>query len=265
MVTHQLTHERMIPAKIGKRRVPAKSPNATPSPPAKQKKENEMEELMKEVRLMMKKVDDDKIERLKEAKEERLERQEERKEEMERLEGLLTAHRDSWEKEKIILMERQEKLEERLCRLEKAEKRNNVIVSNYSAKETDSRKLAREMEGMMSRKAGEPVRVETAYSIRSVLGVRQVVRLAEFEDKMIVMRNKKKFFEEKGDKRIPIYVDDDLTPEEREIQKKARDFAKMKREEGCEVKVGHKKVFVKGVEMRWVNEEKGFVEFGKKN
>lgn len=60
-------------------------------------------------------------------------------------------------------------------------------------------------------------------------------------------------------------MDDDLTPEEREIQKKARDFAKRKREEGCEVKVGYKRVFVKSVEMRWDNEEKGFVEFGRKD
>lgn len=255
----------MEPPKIRKRRIPAKSPNSTPSPPAKQRKDNEMEKLLKEVRQMMKTLEEDKTERQKESIKEKKERQEERREDMDKLEGLLTAHRDSWEKEKKILMERQEKLEERLCRLEKEGKRNNVIVSNYEAKETDSRKLAREMEDMMSKKVGEPVRVETAYRIRSERGDRQVVRLAEFEDKMIVMKNKKKFFEKRGEEKIPIYVDDDLTIEEREIQKKARDFAKTKREEGCVVKVGYKKVFVEGAEMRWSTEEKSFVEYGKRN
>lgn len=128
----------MDAARISKRRLPAKSPNSTPSspaPPTKLKKQNEMEELMKEVRMMMQKVDKDRKERQEELKKERKERQEERKGDMEKLESLLTAHRESWEEEKMILLKWQAKLEERLCRLEKAGKRNNIVVSNYTAKE----------------------------------------------------------------------------------------------------------------------------------
>lgn len=251
----------MSSARISKIRNPAKSPNATPSPPAKVRKQDEMEKLMKDVKLMMKKVDDDMLMRQEEAKKEKIER----KEDMMKLEGLLTAHRESWEAEKKVLLERQDKLEDRLDRLEKAERKNNIIVSNYKPREAESRKLAKEIEGMLSKKIGEPVRVESAYSFKTALGERQVVRMGDFEDKLTVMKNKKKFFEEKESKKLPIYVDDDLTTEERKIQKKARDFARIQREEGKVVKIGYKKVYVAGVEMRWTNEETGFVEFCKKN
>lgn len=254
--------KRMEAAKISKRRKPATSPSAIKSPPLKQRKEeSEMEELQVMMRSMMKELKEDREDRKKEIKKER----EERKEEMKKLEGMLAANRESWEKEKKQINERQEKLEERLMRLEKADKRKNIIMSNFKAADGDSRKLAEDIEKMLSEKVGERVRVESAYRFKTVLGERQVVKMKDFEDKLIVMRNKKKLYEESRGEKTPFYVDDDLTQEDREIQKKAREFAKVSRAAGREARVGYRKVFEDGVEMRWSNDKKEFVKGGRRN
>lgn len=69
----------------------------------------------------------------------------------------------------------------------------------------------------MSTRVGESVKVELVYSFKTARGERQVVKMGDFENKMIVIKNKRKFYEEKGSKRLPIYIDDDLTPEERDV------------------------------------------------
>jgi hypothetical protein len=48
----------------------------------------------------------------------------------------------------------------------------------------------------------------------------------------------------------------DLTKQEREIQKKLRTIAKEEKREGKEVKVGYTQITIEGVQWRW-NEERG--------
>jgi hypothetical protein len=64
-----------------------------------------------------------------------------------------------------------------------------------------------------------------------------------------------------------MYIDNDLTNEEREIQKKLREVAREARDKGKWVKIGYRKRQINGGWLRWEREEKlkkNFLEEGKK-
>jgi hypothetical protein len=48
-----------------------------------------------------------------------------------------------------------------------------------------------------------------------------------------------------------MYINDDLTKEERETQKKLRELAREKRDRGKRVKIGYRKIQINGVWFRW--------------
>lgn len=52
-----------------------------------------------------------------------------------------------------------------------------------------------------------------------------------------------------------IFIDHDMTKEEREVQRKMRESAKRKREEGKKVKIGYRKITVEGKVYIWNEEE----------
>jgi hypothetical protein len=48
-----------------------------------------------------------------------------------------------------------------------------------------------------------------------------------------------------------MYIDDDLTKEERETQKKLRELAREERDRGKRVKIGYRKIQINGDWFRW--------------
>jgi hypothetical protein len=56
-----------------------------------------------------------------------------------------------------------------------------------------------------------------------------------------------------------IFIENCLTKQEREIQKKLRTIVKEEKREGKEMKVEYKKITIEGVQWRW-NEERGSLE-----
>jgi hypothetical protein len=60
--------------------------------------------------------------------------------------------------------------------------------------------------------------------------------------------SKSKFKEKKGER---MYIDDDLTKEERETQKKLRELAREERDSGKRVKIGYRKIQINGDWFRW--------------
>lgn len=75
-----------------------------------------------------------------------------------------------------------------------------------------------------------------------------VVIVEEWEMKRNVMMKKKNL--DKG-----IYIDDDLTRREREIQERLRRMAREEKEKGKEVKIGYKKISVNGKWFKWNEKE----------
>ena len=70
------------------------------------------------------------------------------------------------------------------------------------------------------------------------------VELRCLEDKIAIMKNKNKL------QGTDIYIDDDLTKQEREIQRTLRMRAREEREKGNEARVGYQKLMINN---NWVN------------
>lgn len=243
----------MTKGKGEKRRIKeTSSPTSPPtlrSPPLKQPRIEEMEALTKSVNKM---IEDLKID------------QEERKKEFQDIKSMLAEKQQVWEEGWKQEREARMKLEERLDRLENAERRRNLIMSNYVTSETSSRKLAAEMEGLFKEKAKEIVKVESVSRFRTVNGDRFIIRLRDLEDKFLLLKKKKEMVVVREGKSVPIYIDEDLSKEDRIIQKKAREECKLLREKGREAKVGHRRIYVDGKERRWSKDENVFTQWQKK-
>lgn len=67
-----------------------------------------------------------------------------------------------------------------------------------------------------------------------------IVEMKDWETKQSVMQKKKKL----GEKRI--YIDHDLTEEERRVQRELRDTAKRETAKGKKTKVGYRKIKIQG-------------------
>ena len=85
--------------------------------------------------------------------------------------------------------------------------------------------------------------MEAAHCVAEYEDGRVVLRakLRNFKDKLEILKNKKKLG------RRPIFIEDDFTRIELEIQKKLRDWAKEERSKGKQVIIGYQKIYVDGV------------------
>lgn len=221
------------------------SPQKTSSPPLKQQKNEEMEALTVSMNKLIADLDKDR---------------EERKKEMQQIKDLLEEKQQVWDNAWKEEKKARERIEDRLERLENAERRRNVILSNYTTNESSSRKLAVEMEELFKVKTKEIVKVESVSRFKTYNGDRFIVRLRDLEDKFALMKKKKEMVSERDGKMVQIYLDDDLSRDDRIVQKKARDECKQLRANGIDAKVGHKRIYVDGKERRWNREEKVFLE-----
>lgn len=185
----------------------------------------------------------------------------ERKKEIVQLKELIEKGKAEWEEDKKIITDKQRLLERRLNSMEKATKRNNIVMSNYSPKEGYGRKLVIEIEALLQEKTEEKVMVETVQRFKAIAGDRLIITMKDFEDKLTVLRKKKSIYLVEGGKMRPIYVNDDLIREDQEIQKKARDICREARKLGKEAKIGYKKVFINGKEYKWELEKNAFAEY----
>lgn len=84
-----------------------------------------------------------------------------------------------------------------------------------------------------------------------------LVQLKNIEDKELVMRNKHKLRNMKGNTKI--YINEDLTKHERMKQAEIRKVAKSMMEEGKKIKIGYNKITADGEVWRW-NKSKNKLE-----
>jgi protein-tyrosine-phosphatase len=125
------------------------------------------------------------------------------------------------------------------------EKRNNVIIKSNG--------MGTETQESLNTKVKEVLRkteVNTDFGRATYIGKdrnnRDIVsfELKTFEEKINVMKNKSKL------QGLECFIDDDMTPNETEIQAELRKLAREEKEKGNSVKVGYQKLQVNG---NWVN------------
>lgn len=133
------------------------------------------------------------------------------------------------------LKSKQVELEKRIENMERREKRNNIIITGLQMEGQSSIKEATET--LFSELTDRKMEISDAYQIGKL---KTVVKMATLNDKISVMKNKGKLRIKKSVK--PIFLDDDMTQEDRKIQYRARQFAKENKKEGNRIKIGFQKV-----------------------
>lgn len=86
---------------------------------------------------------------------------EERKREMKEFRELLAEKQSAWNLDKEEAIAAQKRIVERLDRLENAERRRNLILSNNETRETNFKKIANEIGEFIKEKTKEKVNLES--------------------------------------------------------------------------------------------------------
>ncbi|KAH0820866.1 hypothetical protein GEV33_001925 [Tenebrio molitor] len=130
--------------------------------------------------------------------------------------------------EKADWMKRMEMIEEKMEQREKKERKNNVIITGIGA---ISGNVERGVEEWLEKEIGVKVNVKEAFKINK--NKMMLAKIENWEQKKNIMLN------------------DDLTKEERETQKKLRELAREERDRGKRVKIGYRKIQINGDWFRW--------------
>lgn len=121
--------------------------------------------------------------------------------------------------------------------IEERERRNNLAIRDLKKENRSMKEVAEEF---LEKKFGIGKKIKKSY----VVGRREreaiIVEMDQWKTKEKVMKEKKKL----GIRRI--FIDSDVTVEERQIQRKLRERARKEKMEGKTVKVGYKKMEIQG-------------------
>lgn len=128
-----------------------------------------------------------------------------------------------------------ERANERMEKMEGEKRRKNIVIQGLRGSSTNPKILKEEMEGFIENALGVSLKVEMARKLREDMCL---VELNSKSDKSMVMQNKNKLrnLSEK------VYINDDLTQNERKIQNIIRRQAKEEVAKGKTVKVGYQKM-----------------------
>lgn len=156
-------------------------------------------------------------------------------------------------KENEIIKEELIEIKGNIEMIEKEKRKNNVVLSGLDIKTNNNSILKEEMESFIKRHLGMDIEIKNTHKI----GEKHcLIGLKNGEDKIKLMQNKHKLREIKENK---IFLNNDMTKQERRIQRELRRIARSEREKGKLVKTGYNKIIVNGEEWRW-NDRKGEIE-----
>lgn len=135
---------------------------------------------------------------------------------------------------------------------DKIDRKNNLIIKGTNI---EGNRLEKQVENLIKNKLGVDIEIKEAYEIKKINGGQGTIiaKLKNWEDKQEVLKNKNKL---KGEH---IFIDNDLTAKEREIQKKLRDMGKMETAKGHRIRIGYKKIFINGIKHEW-NDKLDFLQ-----
>lgn len=140
--------------------------------------------------------------------------------------------------------------------IEKEMKRNNIVISGVNIDTKDPKMLQQDMNNFMERKLGIKINIKAAYKLATKVCL---LELENNKDKELVMNNKQKLKNIKDER---IFISNDLTKLEREIQKQIKIRAEKEKKEGKTVKIKYNKLIIENKVWRW-NKVEGKLEESK--
>lgn len=143
--------------------------------------------------------------------------------------------------------------------MDKDRRKNNVVINGLKINTENTTTLKKEMEDFIEQKIGVTIQVEKIHK----LGEKTcLVGMKNERDKEQVMKNKHKL---KDNRDAAIYINDDMTKQEREIQRQLRNFEREERRKGRQVRKRYNRVTVEGEDWKWDNAEQKMIKIVSKN
>src|SRR5580765_2951986 len=134
---------------------------------------------------------------------------------------------------------------------ERKERRNNLIIKGLEKEKKNIYETTREF---LKKEFGVTDGVKRLQAVGKEGKEMIIVEMNSWEEKEEIMKEKKKL----GSRRV--YIDHDLTMEEREVQRKLRERAREEKMEGRRVKVGYRKIEIQGKRYVWSAERSEIIE-----
>lgn len=150
-------------------------------------------------------------------------------------------------------------INKKIDNMERDKRRNNIVVQGIEITTPTERKIKEEMENFIKDNLEIDIKIGNARKIGTNI---VLIELGDNNDKHKIMKNKNKLKNIK-DKRI--YINDDMTKEEREIQKRIRMVAKEEKQNKRHVKVGFQKLEIENKHFKWNKETNSLETFIPKN
>lgn len=152
-----------------------------------------------------------------------------------------------WDKEKKELLEKINKLEEIDRKRDQEHRRKNIIIRGLKTEKNDIRT---EVEDFIEANLNLKIDLESAIKIKPANGEDFLkIRVKSTEDKKNIIEKKASL------KGTQIYLDDDLTRDDREVQRKIYNIAKEERSRGNIAKIGYKKIYINNQLWVWKDEQ----------
>lgn len=146
------------------------------------------------------------------------------------------------------------RMENKMEKYEKDQRKCNLVVKGWSVDGTEEKGIADKMQNFVRSELGVEVKVQHAYKINDKTCI---VQTESVEDKVKILKAKNKLrYKHKPE----IFIDNDLTENEREIQRLIRKEAAEVRSKGQRTKVGYKKLEIDGKVWKWSEEQRKLVE-----
>lgn len=155
--------------------------------------------------------------------------------------------------ENAKLKEEVKTINARLDAMEREKRRNNIVVQGLMLEDDGMLTPKEPMENFMKKQLEIDVGVKSAVKLGRKT---YLVELDNANEKMKVMKNKNKLRNYKEGK---VYINDDMSKKEREIQGKIRKAAQEEKKKGKKTKIGYQKVFVDDQEWKWCEDEERLV------
>lgn len=173
-------------------------------------------------------------------------------EEIKQLREEIKIKEEKWDEEKQKLLKRIDKLEQKMEKCDQDKRKYNIIIKGEGMVENGNRES---FKSFLKERLNIEVDVANVhYKANTPQWKTVLVELTNWKQKSEIMQNKRKL---KGSK---IYIEHDLTLEERRIQKEIRRIGKCEKEKGKKVKISYKKIVVEGINYEWSETEQGVVE-----
>lgn len=135
------------------------------------------------------------------------------------------------------------KAQEKLQQQKRALRKNNIIIKGLEINEQTVVKEAETLIGNLQ----DNIKIKEIGLINKQKNI-VLVKLSTWEDKKKIMTNKNKL-SKSGVKNV--YIEDDMTKEERSIQYELRKVAKEMKSKKKIVKMGYQKIFINGEKYEW--------------